>query len=172
MELQLRGHDIPIHIGVHRLKPDVDSIAGRFGVELHDRLEVGDLLIGVPLEQLEQDRFLGLEVRVDGPLGVTSFSGDHVNGGAAKTMSGENLSRSHQQPFASLRVAFCAREPDPLVHDTHCNLDTNITQVPMGAPMASPRAPPPDEPGNESKSKRGPDRALARFDPDRNQNTI
>jgi hypothetical protein len=84
MELKLHGHDIPIHIGVHRIEPLVVGVAGRFGAEFHDRLEVGDLLLGIPLEQLEQDRFLCLEVRVDGPLGVASLSGDHVNGGAPK----------------------------------------------------------------------------------------
>src|SRR4029077_12967483 len=80
--------------------------------------EVGHLLLAIPLEQLDQDRFFCLEVRVDGPFGVASFLGDHVNGGAAKAMSGENLSRSDKQPLSSLSVAFCAGEPDPLVHDT------------------------------------------------------
>ena len=132
MELKLHGHDIPIDIGVHRVEPQVDGVSGRCGIEFHDRPEVADLLLGIPLEQLEQDRFLCREVRVDGSFGVASFSGDHVNGRAAKTVPGDNLSGSDEQPLASLSVAFCAGEPDPLVHDTRCNLNTMITQEPNG----------------------------------------
>ncbi len=79
MELKLHVHDIPIDIGVHRVEPQVDGVSRRCGIEFHDGLEVADLLLGILLEQLEEDRFLGFEVRVDSPFGVASFSGDHVN---------------------------------------------------------------------------------------------